>query len=235
MFLPRFYRFVVVALVCFCGVAVPSTPWAAVAEQNYIQAQFLPPQLLLPPPEEGGSAWKSQIKAILHAQRHLSPAELFAIRDEQKFRIELLTDTLGPAFTRERLPKTFALLDRVMSATGQVVDADKKFWHTRRPYLADPHVKLYVDPIDASPAYPSGHTTGSRVLAEVLGMLAPEELSALRARADAIALRRVEAGVHFPVDLEGGRLLAMLIVGALTANPDFQDDLNAAREEIEEH
>ena len=91
---------------------------------------------------------------------------------------------------------------------------------------------MYVNPIDASPAYPSGHSTSSRVLAEILGMLAPDKLSALRARADAVAHHRIQAGVHYPVDVEGGRMLAMLIVGYLTANEDFQDDLAAAKKEI---
>jgi acid phosphatase (class A) len=71
------------------------------------------------------------------------------------------------------------------------------------------------------------------VLAEVLGLLFPDRLPALRARAEDIARHRVEAGVHYPVDLDGGRLLAMLELGALTASRGFQDDLKSAREEIQ--
>ena len=59
-------------------------------------------------------------------------------------------------------------------------------------------------PLNNSPAYPSGHTTDTCVLAEILVLLLPEKMSALRARADEIAWHRVEAGVHYPVDLEGG-------------------------------
>jgi acid phosphatase (class A) len=221
----------IVAILSLCTV-VPGRSWGDSAEKNYGSARFLPPELLSPPPEEGSKVWKDQIKLVLQAQRSLPPAELAAIKDEQKLRLEIMTVVIGPSFTRERLPKTFDLLDRVGNTTGQAVDADKRFWHTRRPYLSDPRVKLYVDPVNESPAYPSGHTTGSRVMAEVLGMLVPEKRSALRARADAVAKHRVEAGVHYPADLEGGRTLAMLIVGALTVNEKFRDDLDVARAEI---
>jgi acid phosphatase (class A) len=226
-------RFFMIAFLVSSVLGAPAPVWAFdSATPSYIETQSLPPQLLPPPPAEGSKAWKMQVEAVIAAQRAVSPADLKAMKDEQHPRIEQMTSAIGPSFTRERLPKTFALLDLVARGTGEVVDADKQFWHTRRPYLTDSRVKLLVDPIDSSPAYPSGHTAESRVLAEVLGMLVPDKLAALRARADAIARHRVEAGVHYPVDLEGGRMLAMLVVGSLAANDDFQDDVAVARKEI---
>lgn len=227
-----------IALLTFLSLAAPLPGWAFDPAHSsasfYIQPQLLPPQLLPPPPAQSSAALKAQIEAVVKAQRAIPAADLVAMKAEQQLQIEQMTAILGDSFTRERLPKTFAMLDRVVSGTGQIVEADKKFWHTRRPYLTDPRVKLMVDPIDASPAYPSGHTAQSRVLAEVLGMLVPNRLPALRARADAVARHRVEAGVHYPVDLDGGRMLAMLIVGAMLANDDFQDDMVVARREIAE-
>ncbi|MDR3425564.1 MAG: phosphatase PAP2 family protein [Alphaproteobacteria bacterium] len=222
----------IVFLAFLAVAAFPAKGWAFDSAQSYVQTQFLPPQLLPPPPAADSKAQRAQIDAVIHAQQGLSETELAALRNEQYLRIDLMTSVLGPSFNRARLPKTFAMLDRVFGSAEQVTEADKKFWRTRRPYLSDPRVKLYVDPIDDSPSYPSGHTTASRVLAEVLGMLAPDQRAALRARAEDIARRRVEAGVHYPVDLEAGRTLALLIVGALTANKDFQDDLVAAKNEV---
>ena len=125
------------------------------------------------------------------------------------------------------------MLDRVLASAEGVSEADKQFWHTRRPYVADDHVHLYINHIDQSPSYPSGHTSSSRVLAEVLGMLLPEKRAELRAHADMIAAHRVEAGAHYPKDLEGGRTVAMLVIGALTGNEDFQNDFATARDEME--
>lgn len=210
--------------------------WALDTHPNsvpyYIEAESLSPQLLPPPPAEKSAVWRKQINGVLAAQKNISTANLGVIKDEQHMRLDLMTPIMGDDFTREHLPKTFAFLDRVLLDASHVTETDKQFWHTRRPYLADKRVKLYVDPIDASPAYPSGHTSETRVLAEVLGMLKPEKLGELRAHAEAIAEHRVEAGVHYPNDLEGGRLLAMLIVGSLVARDDFQDDLAGARKEM---
>ncbi|HTY08853.1 MAG TPA: phosphatase PAP2 family protein [Candidatus Edwardsbacteria bacterium] len=220
-----------VAVAWLWAAAAPRASWADTAARTYFEPQSLPPQLLPPPPAEGSGAWKAQIEAVRAAQRSLPPAEISAIRHEQNFLVALMTDTLEPSFSRERLPRTAALLDRVECTTEQVVDAHKRYWHTRRPYLADPRIRLCVDST-ATAAYPSGHTAESRVLAEVLGMLFPDQLPRLRARAEDVARHRIEAGVHYPVDIEGGRSLALLVVGALTANSDFQTDMQAAREEL---
>ena len=217
------------------GVVLASvSPVSAAWSETYVAPSQLPPSFLLPPPAENTAAWKHEIEAVRAAQKHISPSDLADLREEQHVRLELITPVMGADFNRERLPQTFALLDNVLADTVAVTHADKRFWHTRRPYLTDPHVKLLVDPLDNNPAYPSGHTSESRVLAEVLGMLAPDRLESLRARADSIAWHRVQAGVHYPNDLTGGRMLAMLMVGALSANSDFQDDLAAARDEMSE-
>ncbi len=199
---------------------------------RYVAPETLPPLLLPPPPSENSAAWRKEAHAVEAAQQHVAAADLAAMRDEQHVRLDLMTSVMGEGFTRDRMPKTFALLDHVMAESAQVVEADKQFWRIKRPYLIDKHVQLRVDPLDDSPAYPSGHTAESRVLAEVLGMLMPDKLQNLRDRAEQIAWHRVQAGVHYPADIQAGRMLAMLITGALLANEDFQYDLSAAKREI---
>jgi acid phosphatase (class A) len=220
-----------VAIVCVC---TPVCSYSADQKDanSYIEQGTLPPQLLPPPPAEGTKEWQKQIAGVLAAQKHISDTDVAAIKDEQHIRLDLMISVMGSDFTREKLPKTFAFLDRVLANASAISRADKEYWHTRRPYLTDKRVKLYINRIDDNPAFPSGHTSEMRVLAEVLGQLRPEKLLDLRARAEEIALHRIEAGAHYPNDVEGGRLLAMLIVGALNANDDFQDDLEVAKKEI---
>ncbi len=222
-------------LLSFIFTLVIGMAGAAYAENtasNYIAPENLPPTLLLPPPAENSPVWHEEIAAVIACQEHILPRDYAAMRNEQHMRLELVTDVMGKDFTHERYPQTYQLLEHVLADSERITEADKAFWHTRRPYLADAHVKLLIDHIDKSPAYPSGHTSTSRVLAEVLGMLVPEKLPLLRARAGDIAQHRIEAGVHYLVDIQGGETLAALIIGALTQNRDFQEDLNRAREEI---
>ena len=202
---------------------------SAASREHYLQEGSLPPDLLVPPPQEGSEPWKLDMLSVESAQERIKPQDMDALKEEQHLRIELMTRLLGDGVTREKMPALFVLLDNVMADAGRVVDADKKFWHTRRPYLADKDVKLLVDPIDENPAYPSGHTCTTRVLAEVLGMIYPNRRADLRRRADDVAWHRVQAGVHSPTDLAGGKALAMLILGGFMQSEAFQKDLTAAR------
>ncbi len=224
----RFLRFGLALLLGLC--LFSALPVAA--QPYYVTSDDLPALLLPPPPKEGGAAWKKNIQGVLYAQAHIEKDDLDYMRDEQHLRIGLLTEIFENDISAEKFPVTYQLLQRVFEDSELIASADKQFWHTRRPYLADTQVRLYVDRIDKSPAYPSGHTTTSRVLAEVLGILYPDRLDDLRLKADSIAYHRIQAGVHYPIDVEGGKLLAMLIVGALMNSNDFQSDLAAAKEEV---
>jgi acid phosphatase (class A) len=224
----RIFIFILSALI----LSFSSSSYAATPNTSYVSAADLPPQLLPPPPAEKSAAFDDDLHIVLMEQEQAGPADTKAMRDEQHLRLELITQVLGPDFTRAQKPKTFLLLDRVLNDAQAVTEADKTYWHTRRPYLADTRVHLLVDPLDNSPAYPSGHTSETRVLAEVLGLLYPGRIEDLRARAETIAWHRVEAGVHYPADLEGGRMLAMLMMGALMKSEAFQADLATARTEI---
>jgi acid phosphatase (class A) len=229
-----FGRFAATALILCLAVCAPVVSIAqdGHAAGTYVDILTLPPELLPPPPEEGSADWKQQIGEVLQAQKHIPKTDLAAMKAEQHVRLELITNVIGGDFVREHLPKTFMLLDHVLADTAAISEADKQFWNLRRPYLTDHRVKLLINRIDASPAYPSGHASETRVLAEVIGMLKPGQRQALRDRADDIAEHRIEAGVHYPDDLRGGRILAMMIVGAMLNNPTFRDDLASAREEI---
>lgn len=201
----------------------------------YVSPHDLPPELLTTPPPQYSPVEHQQIEAVKAAQQHLSEKEIKEIREEQNIRVELMTKIIGAHLNRDHYPRTYLLLDHVFADTETITRNDKNFWHRKRPYLLDSKIKLLVDPLDKSPSYPSGHACDSRVLAEVLGMLYPNHRDQLRARAESIAEHRVEAGVHTPLDIEAGRLLAMQITGALIENEDFQIDLLAAHEEILTH
>lgn len=222
----------VVAAASLAVLLIFAGPVAMASEAFYVEPAELPPQLLASPPEEGSLVWKKQIETICREQHKLSHADIVSFRNEQHLRLNLMTDAVGSDFTEDHYPKTFALLKQVLADASAITEADKRFWHTRRPYLTHSCVKLMVDPLDASPAYPSGHTSEMRVIGEVLGMLYPDRIDEFRARANEIGFHRIEAGVHYPNDIEGGKMLAMLIVGALSAHSEFQTDLSEAREEI---
>jgi acid phosphatase (class A) len=62
--------------------------------------------------------------------------------------------------------------------------------------------------------------------------MVPEKAAAIFARAAEYAHNRVIAGVHFPTDVEGGRIAASVIDNTLLHNPRFEADFAQAKAEV---
>ena len=69
-------------------------------------------------------------------------------------------------------------------------------------------------------------------LALVLSELAPDYRKDLLARGNLVGHDRVLLGIHFPSDIQGGRILAAYLVSRLDADPQFQSDLAKANMEL---
>jgi acid phosphatase (class A) len=188
-------------------------------------------KLLTTPPAENSDAWKEQIEQVVKANRKVSEQDLSAIQNERSMHPLLMTYLLGDNIVPERLPFLFKLLDQLKQDCDFQSMVAKVTWNTKRPHLLDERVEPLLPPLQNG-AYPSGHTIQAVVWAEVLGTLFPGKKDALRARADEIAWHRVQAGFHYPVDLEGGKEMAYLILGALWQQPQFHVDLWRVRQEL---
>jgi len=84
-----------------------------------------------------------------------------------------------------------------------------------RPSQADPTISVPVA-LPNFPAYPSGHACISGAAAKVLSHYFPASGGALNAEAEEVAVSRLYAGVHYPIDnktgLEMGRRVAELVL-----------------------
>src|SRR5947209_20328887 len=78
-------------------------------------------------------------------------------------------------------------------------------------------------------SYPSGHSTRGALDAILLAQMVPEKRAEIFARGWDFGLSRVVGGVHYPSDVEAGRIDATAIVAIMMQNAGFQTDLAAAR------
>lgn len=83
-----------------------------------------------------------------------------------------------------------------------------------------------------SHSYPSGHATVGAMMAILLADMVPEQRVALFARGWEYGDARVVSGVHFPSDVEAGRILGTMLVGLLEQDAHFRSDLHASRQEL---
>jgi acid phosphatase (class A) len=202
--------------------------------KSYFAAEILSPALIDPPLKENSSQRKKEVNYIVNLQNNLDIKEFdqaFKERElDQKVTEEILS-AVHPALTKKQNPELYEFLTQIAETTFVVVNNTKNYWNIKRPYLAEKKVKALI-PFVNNPSYPSGHTTASYVYANILGQLIPQKRAEFMAIAAKIAQHRVLAGMHYPSDLDGGRQLALLIVGALMENSDFQSDFKKVKKNL---
>ena len=215
--------------------ALPILGQPAWAEEPapYITDKQVDLRVLLPPPPAADSALqRSEIEAVLAAQKQASPERIaLAVADAKESVFDMFGTTLGAAFKPERLPKASALFARTGASEDATVDPAKPFFGRTRPYLADDRVKALV-PASKSGSWPSGHTTRVTMTAIVLAAMLPEMKAAIWARAAEYAQSRVIGGMHYPLDLDAGARAGTAMATALFADPAFLADFAAAKDEL---
>jgi membrane-associated phospholipid phosphatase len=134
----------------------------------------------------------------------------------------MLWSTVLPLSPR-RTPYTLELMTTVAMFGALLVQRVKLVFNQPRPHELSPRVQ----PMIATPgfsAYPSGHATESRLVSDLLLALLegciPQDWKdvvpkTLHALSDRVAENRVVAGVHYPVDSDGGKDMAKQVIAAL--------------------
>lgn len=120
--------------------------------------------------------------------------------------LDLALAEYGKGPPNPRVSRGLALLN-VAIYDAIVASWDAKYAYDRpRPTGVDPLI-----PMPASPSYPSEHAAAAGAASTVLAYLFPEQADYFLSTAEEAALSRVQAGVHFPSDVEAGLALGQSI------------------------
>ncbi|HWB54417.1 MAG TPA: phosphatase PAP2 family protein [Tepidisphaeraceae bacterium] len=183
---------------------------------------------LLPDPP-GPNSYEQQCEAEqdqhIHETRTKEQKE--EAKEASKFDVFYFSGAIGPWFTAANCPKTAKLFEAVAEDGKYFEHVGKAHWNRPRPAVAQKKEK------DSS-SYPSGHATRSMAMAQVLEAIFPDRRTQIEARARQIGWDRVILGDHFPSDIYAGRVLGKAIGRALLANSEFQADLAAVKQEIDQ-
>lgn len=187
--------------------------------------------ILPPPPQPGSPEQAADMDTVRAVSKAASSKDVAAANLEAHVSVFMFAPAVGPFFSKENLPVTASFLGKVLNDTEAIEDGGKEFFHRPRPYTTDP--TLASGKPEKSFSYPSGHSTGSAVLALVLADLFPAQRDAIFAEARQIGWHRVQIARHYPTDIYAGRVLAQAIVREMKENPQFLSDFAAAEKEIE--
>lgn len=142
---------------------------------------------------------------------------------------------LGARFTAASFPATAALLDRAGRAAGFAGDPVKFRDRRPRPFVNDATITPCIEDtprLRESFSYPSGHGALGFGWALVLAEIAPAQADAIIERGRDFGWSRVVCGLHYPSDIDAGRVVAAAAIARLHADADFQSQLAAARAEM---
>jgi acid phosphatase (class A) len=204
------------------------------AASPYFDAKTLDLGRVLPqPPADNSIVTRSEIELMLKIQQERTPAQKELAQADARVTIYRFADALGnpEGFNAKALPKFDSLFRKVTYEEGAVIQGGKRSFKRPRPFLLEPRIEPVVDK-PPNDSYPSGHTMWARTVGLLLADMLPEHREQIMARSDEYAFNRVVAGVHYPSDVESGKLAATALVAFLFASPDFQTDFAEARQEL---
>lgn len=209
------------------------SPAFAEDAKPFTDAKVVDLTILLPPPPTADSAQtKAEIAAVLTLQVERSPEELkHAQADDEETVWRFGGELFGPNFDKARLPKFTAFFDRIIETEAAVVDPAKKALGRRRPHLVSDLVRPAVEP-SKSGSYPSGHTTLGMLEGIVLANMVPEKRAEIMARAWDYGHSRLVVGIHYPSDIETGRISGSVIAQTIMRQDDFKAEFGPAKAEL---
>jgi acid phosphatase (class A) len=219
------------ALLLLLALLLPNAP--ALAADGNAKAETIDLTLwLAPPPAAGSPAALEDMRTVLAVQAARTPAEDEAAKADADRSVFRFTDALGPNLSPATLPRTAAFFTRVAQFDKAIVKTAKSYWQRPRPSVMSSEVHpLSVEKADDW-SYPSGHATFGYTTAALLAHMLPEKRVAIFGRAEVYAQHRVVMGVHYPSDVEAGRVAGTVIAAQLMDDPTWRADFNAARDEL---
>lgn len=197
----------------------------------YFDITTIDHNLIDPPFKIGDEKWQNEVAIIVQRQNNFDAKKLAQAAQEKELTPETLALQINQNLTRENYPKLYLLLDRTGETSYKLTHHFKEHFALTRPYLASDKIKNLIAPSKGY-SYPSGHTSGSYIYAYVLGMVFADKKTEFMNLAAQIADNRILVGMHYPQDINGGKQLALLAVGALTQNKEFLRDLRNAKKEV---
>ncbi|AZA08400.1 acid phosphatase [Corynebacterium pseudopelargi] len=157
-------------------------------------------------------------------------------------------DAFGPtlgqhfrdALAEGRLPKTKMMFDGIFARAGGLASStfiEKAIFANERPYIAHPDkIKRYdvegKDIYPTSKSFPSGHTNQAAWTTTLLAVLVPEAAPQLLERGSEAGYHRMVLGVHYPLDVIGGRMTGNAAAADRWNDPRMRENLKLVGQEI---
>jgi acid phosphatase (class A) len=223
-------------LILAAAIALATGSTSALADQGtYLNSNQIDlTKVLAPPPALDSARQKADLARVLEVQRTRTPAQVASAKADVSKSVFRFADVLGPSFNEANLPKTAALFDAAGKDAAMIAKGGKQYFKRPRPFVtsSEVHPTVPTSLLGYYNSYPSGHATYGYMTAILLAQMVPEKSAQIFARGREFGQNRIVDGVHYPSDVEAGRIDGTLIAEALMQNPKFEQDFAAAKTEL---
>ena len=187
-------------------------------------------KVLPPAPVVGGNVGRTDMEVVRGYQiLQGSPRWTQATSDAATDPFKAFSAVMGPEFTALQRPEVAALFAYAGRQSALASSEAKAAFPRPRPFLADASIKLCVTEIPGGSSYPSGHAGWGWLSAQILARVEPTRAEAILARGRDYGLSRVICGVHYPSDVDAGRLMGDAVLARLEGDGEYQRLLIAAK------
>jgi len=132
-------------------------------------------------------------------------------------------------------PSLYRLLRRSLADFGLSTRPVKQKYLRPRPFMVNgqpPCTPNEIDTLRNDGSYPSGHSAYGFGWGLILASVAPDRTDTVIRRGIDFGDSRQVCNVHWPSDVEQGRVLGAAVFARLQSEPEFRSDLEAARKEV---
>lgn len=195
---------------------------------------------LPPPPADDSEAGKADMAAFVAARAGKGGPAWQAAIDELQLTgpasQKRLACAIGVSLAPAEAPVFYRMIARVGTDLIRGSYAAKELWKRPRPFTREATPDTCYPPAELakglSSSYPSGHAATGWLLGLILSQAAPDRASQALTWGRGVGEHRIACRVHYPSDVEAGRLMASVMYAQLSADAGFRADLDAARAEI---
>ena len=140
---------------------------------------------------------------------------------DPSFAVRLYMDIFGLKYDQE-------YINKVLAESAILIKELKNKFNRPRPEQLAPYFGIDLNLLKSrtahTPSYPSGHSTQSKLIAEIYGAQYPQHRQNLLKAAEECGAGRIMAGLHYPQDHSAGKYLAKRLFKALKGTQPINYD-----------
>jgi len=163
----------------------------------------------LPPPPQNSSLRAAQdILTVQGATKFCGVGMEKSVKKHDRdpaYALKVYMDIFGLKYDK-------AYIEKVLEESSILIKEHKNHFNRPRPSQLAPYFGVDLNVLNSrtsnTPAYPSGHSAQSRLIAEIYGDKYPEHKGNLIRASEEVGGGRIMAGYHFPTDHRAGVHLA---------------------------